>query len=392
METNRPLELYIHIPFCVRKCLYCDFLSFTADSEIKKKYVDKLTEEIRACGRRMRITGRGGEVLYPVISVFIGGGTPSTLPHESIVLIMKAVRESFHMAPDAEISIEANPGTVNDEKLLAYRESGINRLSLGLQSANPSQLRALGRIHTWDEFLESFHLARESGFENINVDLMASLPEQDFASYADSLECVALLNPEHISSYSLIIEEGTPFYDCPPRVPDEEEDRRMYHYTKEFLTGKGYRRYEISNYARPGKECRHNCGYWSGTDYLGIGLGASSLVKGERFSVIREMERYLELTKEELQAGFQYENRGRLSKKEKIEEFMFLGLRMTDGISAENFMKRFGANIEKVYGENLGKLMEQGLIEMTGKEASRQYRLTDLGFDVSNYVLAQFLF
>lgn len=391
MEKNRPLELYIHIPFCIRKCLYCDFLSFKTEEKTRERYVEKLLEEIRACGSRMRMTGQGVEAAYPVISVYIGGGTPSTLPHESIRSVMDTIRESFDISPDAEISIEANPGTVDREKMFAYRASGINRLSLGLQSANPTELKKIGRIHTWDEFMESYRLAREAGFDNINIDVMAALPGQSFASYADTLECVTLLKPEHISSYSLIIEEGTPFYDNPPERPDEEEDRRMYHYTKEYLAQQGYRRYEISNYARPGRECRHNCGYWSGTDYLGIGLSASSLVNRERFSVIREMDRYLELTEEELRAGCQYENRGHLSEQEQMEEFMFLGLRLADGIAAENFRLRFGINIEKVYGETFGKLMEKGLIEMTGREAARRYRLTELGFDVSNCVLAEFL-
>lgn len=410
MEKNKPLELYIHIPFCVRKCQYCDFLSFAADEKTKQKYVEQLVKEISICGNRM--TGQGAKTSFPVISVFIGGGTPSALSHHHIISIMDAVKGNFNLLPDAEITMEANPGTLTDEKLRAYKAAGINRLSLGLQSANPSELKALGRIHTWNEFLESYRLAREAGFENINIDLMSALPGQSLRSYADTLECVVLLEPEHISAYSLIIEEGTPFYEKYSSMeeeirkygavrqkgsskilplPDEDEERKMYHYTNEYLAEKGYHRYEISNYSRPGRECVHNMGYWLGTDYLGIGLGAASLSGGERFSVIRDMERYLALTVDELAAGRQYENRESLTEQEKMEEFMFLGLRMTQGVLAENFAKQFGINIEKIYGEIFGKLMEEGLLRMTGTGDERRYRLTELGLDVSNCVLAEFL-
>lgn len=421
MDKKKLLELYIHIPFCVKKCQYCDFLSFAADEETKQRYVDQLVKEIRICGER--ITGQGARASFPVISVFIGGGTPSCLDCRHMISIMNAVKENFSLLPEAEITIEANPGTLTAEKLQAYQTAGINRLSLGLQSANPSELKALGRIHTWNDFLESFRLARAAGFENINIDLMSALPGQSFESYADTLECVALLKPEHISAYSLIIEEGTPFYETYSSIeeeirkygavrqkdisqaaaendadvpailplPDEEEERRMYHYTKEYLAEKGYRRYEISNYSRPSRECVHNKGYWLGTDYLGIGLGASSLAGGERFSVTRDMGRYLALTEEELAAGLQYESREVLTEQEKMEEFMFLGLRLTDGVLAEDFRRRFGINIEKIYGEVFGKLMEDGLLRMTGTADERRYQLTELGLDVSNCALAEFL-
>ncbi|MCB6608386.1 radical SAM family heme chaperone HemW [[Clostridium] symbiosum] len=420
MENKNPLELYIHIPFCVKKCQYCDFLSFAADEETKQRYVEQLVKEIGICGKRM--TGQGAKTSFPVISAFIGGGTPSSLDHRHIISIMNAIKENFTLLPEAEITIEANPGTLTADKLHAYRATGINRLSLGLQSANPSELKALGRIHTWNEFLESFRLARAAGFENINIDLMSALPGQSFESYADTLECVVLLEPEHISAYSLIIEEGTPFYEkyasmeeeirkygavrqkdgsnnsfqssAVPELlplPDEEEERKMYHYTKEYLAEKGYHRYEISNYSRPGRECVHNRGYWLGTDYLGIGLGAASLAGGERFSVTRDMGQYLALTEEELAAGLQYENRESLTEQEKMEEFMFLGLRLTDGILARDFEIRFGINIEKIYGEIFGKLMEEGLLRMTGTGEERRYQLTGFGLDVSNCVLAEFL-
>ena len=224
---------------------------------------------------------------------------------------------------------------------------------------------------------------------------MSALPGQSFESYADTLECVALLEPEHISAYSLIIEEGTPFYDKysgrAEVLPDEEEDRRMYHHSKEYLAEKGYHRYEVSNYARPGRECIHNGGYWTGVSYLGIGLGASSLMEGQRFSVIREMNDYLDLSREELAEGRQYENREILTEQDEMEEFMFLGLRLTEGIAAKDFKKRFGLNIEEIYGMTIGKLMEDGLMEMTGTKEDRRYRLSEFGLDVSNCVLAEFL-
>ena len=248
------MELYVHIPFCVKKCAYCDFLSFPQGEEIQRRYVEKLMEEIRTVSAGFHDT--------PVSSVFVGGGTPSVLKARWMKELFDCLRASFHIEETAEISMEANPGTVDREKLRIYREAGINRLSFGLQSADNRELKALGRIHTWEEFLDSFHQARIAGFTNINVDLMSALPGQTVDSWRKTLEKVLELKPEHISAYSLIIEEGTPFYekyeDHPELLPPEEEERQMYHDTKRILHEHGYERYEISNYARAGYACRHN--------------------------------------------------------------------------------------------------------------------------------------
>lgn len=389
------MELYLHIPFCVRKCLYCDFLSFPSDGETRQKYVDKLAEEIRACGKRLRC-----EKQQEITSVFFGGGTPSLLTIEQIQTLMSAVRESFSLAAAAEITIEANPGAFDEARVRCWREEGINRLSLGLQSTKKEELKCLGRIHTFEDFLDSFRLAREAGFDNINIDLMSALPGQTPESFLETLKRVTDLEPEHISAYSLIIEEGTPFYQWyeekngePPHppLPDEDADRRMYHETKEYLERQGYCRYEISNYAKPGRECRHNIGYWKGTDYLGLGLGAASLRNGERFAVTTSLETYLTYSGEDFAQGLQYRNPEILTEKERMEEFMFLGLRLTEGVAAADFKERFGRELESVYREPLSGLEEEGLIQQCGQGEERKFRLTDYGLDVSNYALAEFL-
>ena len=274
--SMKRLELYVHIPFCERKCEYCDFLSFSADDGEKRAYVAQLADEIRAQGENYRD--------YLVSSIFIGGGTPTTLSGIWILEIMNTVRESFIVATDAEITIECNPGTLSKSKIMHIKKAGINRISFGLQSSIEEELKALGRIHTYKGFLQSYQLAREFGFTNINVDLMSGLPYQTIDSYKTTLKRVCELKPEHISAYSLIIEPGTPFFDKygsgeeTALLPDENEDRSMYAITKAVLKEHGYERYEISNYAKPGRECRHNIGYWTGVSYLGLGVGASGYV------------------------------------------------------------------------------------------------------------------
>ena len=373
------MELYLHMPFCVRKCAYCDFLSFPADQETQNRYAKRLMEDIDAMGKKY------GEI--PVETIFIGGGTPSVPDSALIIGIMEHVRKAFHVAEGAEISMEANPGTVTREKLTDYRRAGINRLSFGLQSANDRELKLLGRIHTWAEFLESFHLARECGFTNINVDLMSALPGQTRESWKDTLKRVTDLDPEHISAYSLIIEDGTPFgekygsEEGRRLLPDEDSEREMYHETKRFLKSCGYERYEISNYAKPGRECRHNIGYWTGVPYLGLGLGASSYMDGCRFAVNSDMKRYLE------------ENPGmftdveKLTKKDVEEEFFYVGLRMTAGVSLPEFERRFGVSAKDVYPG----LMETFVEEKAAVFQDGRFVLTDYGLDVSNYIMAQFL-
>ncbi len=381
MKNKQALELYIHIPFCIRKCAYCDFLSFAAPERIYEEYVAKLIEEIYGQS--------AGFQDYCVTTVFLGGGTPSVLSADLMRDLFEALYQCFDIAPDAEISIEANPGTLTMEKLEMYRTCGINRISLGLQSADDQELKALGRIHCYDDFLKSYQRARQAGFTNINVDLMSALPGQTLQSWKNTLRKVMMLKPEHISAYSLIIEEGTPFYDRyhedQSTFPDEETDREMYHLTKEMMAAQGFTHYEISNYAKPGYECQHNIGYWTGVEYLGLGLGSSSYTHGYRYHNVDDMETYLSLDLSE--SGAAARDIQKLSEKEQIEEFMFLGLRMMRGISGSAFFERFGLNMWSIYGEVLERLEQQGLLEIRKPDV----RLTELGIDVSNQVFCEFL-
>ncbi len=399
MMNKRELELYIHIPFCAKKCAYCDFLSFAAPERTYREYMDKLIEEL--CGQSRCF----GDSL--VTTIFLGGGTPSILSPELVGELFAMLYQCFDVAEDAEITIEANPGTLTMEKLEVYRESRINRLSLGLQSADDQELRFLGRIHSFDDFLKSYQRARQAGFSNISVDLMSALPGQDVHSWKNTLRKVTMLKPEHISAYSLMIEEGTRFYDwygeddgCKgnrpaedgrdsqmdlPPLPDEDTDREIYHMTRTFLASQGYERYEISNYARPGFVCRHNAGYWTGVDYLGLGLGASSYIGGFRYRNVADMREYLSLDLKE--AGAAAREIKELTLTDKMEEFMFLGLRMMEGVSGNEFLGRFGRNMWKVYGPVFDRLAAQGLIEII----TPRVRLTERGIDVSNRVLCEFL-
>ncbi len=380
----RNLELYLHIPFCVRKCAYCDFLSAPAEREQQEVYLRALKREIEAFPDKET---------YQVSSVFFGGGTPSILPAERIAELMELLYRKFRIGQDAEVTIECNPGTADAEKLRIYREAGINRLSLGLQSADDRELALLGRIHTWEDFLRTYEEAREAGFANLNVDLMSALPGQTLRSWERTLEQVLALAPEHVSAYSLIIEEGTPFYeryheDAERRergeqtreLPSEDEEREMYRLTEQMLLETGMRRYEISNYAIPGYECRHNIGYWTGVEYVGFGLGAASYLKFTRYRNPENMQAYL--------AGdFSGREITPLSENERMEEFMFLGLRMTRGISEREFREKFGRTVEKVYGPVLRKHCADGLLRREGGRIA----LTARGMDLSNVVMADFL-
>lgn len=377
MKNNRriPLELYVHIPFCVRKCQYCDFLSGPSDEETKDRYIEALLKEIRAAEHTED---------YEIVSVFIGGGTPSALKAEAIASIMRTLQEKFFFCEDAEVTIEANPGTVDPEKLTIYRNVGINRLSLGLQSTDAEELKLLGRIHSYEEFLKSYEWAREAGFSNINIDLMFAIPGQTGEAWRQHLYQVAELNPEHISAYSLIIEEGTPFAEQNLDLPDEDTEYQMYEDTAEILERYGYRQYEISNYAKQGYMCRHNAGYWQRLEYLGFGLGASSLYGGMRFSNTHQMREYLKESRNPDQIR---KDVTVLSRNEQIEEFMFLGLRMTEGISEKKFEENFNVRLMDIYGDILQKYEETGFME----HIETKWRLTRKGIHVSNHILADFL-
>lgn len=392
----KELELYIHIPFCVKKCAYCDFLSAPAGELEQRKYVDALIKEIEF--NQDEFSG------YLVRTVFMGGGTPSVLKGEETARIFQALRGNFHVDENAEITMEVNPGTVTKEKIVQWKESGVNRLSIGLQSVNDEELRMLGRIHTYEQFLDTWRLVRTGGFDNVNIDLISAIPGQTAESWERTLRTAAELGPEHLSAYSLIVEEGTPFYDrygensgntgnWPP-LPDEDTERRIYEDTARILKEYGFHRYEISNYARPGYECRHNLGYWERREYLGLGLGASSLIGNQRFHNTADMEKYLNVCKD-MEKGkeqfgrrtFLHEDMEELSEKDCMEEFMFLGLRKTAGVSCSEFRKLFGKNVEEVYGEPIRRFTEQGLLKGEGD----MLRLTERGIDVSNYVFSEFL-
>lgn len=461
-HITNPLSIYIHIPFCIKKCHYCDFLSAPAGEETQREYVCALLHEIEYWGELL--SGA------PIKSIYIGGGTPSVLPEEFMVDILCKLKRAFpnmmkienitgqekkshgseagmkmpeeterkgkalkeaegkgkvSEAVEPEISMEINPGTVTEKKLKVYRQAGINRLSIGLQSGDEEELKLLGRIHTYEDFLETYHLARAQGFANLNIDLISALPGQKRKSWQGTLEKVLALEPEHISAYSLIIEEGTPFYETyfghEELLPDEETDRAMYALTKRMLHQAGYERYEISNYSRIGKECLHNLVYWQRGNYLGMGLGSSSMIENTRFrntesmkdyvnhwragetkdgSVIsihgktssdfgghtaKEQERYESLQKALVIPKTCMDIKC-LSQKEQMEEFMFLGLRMTKGVSVKEFEEVFGKSIFDVYGRQITKYKEQHVLTVDERIA-----LTDRGLDVSNMILADFL-
>lgn len=406
-QIMKSISIYIHIPFCVKKCQYCDFLSAPADSRAQEVYLRALKQEIREQAARYRE--------YEVQTVFIGGGTPTAVPCEKLCEVLKTVFTCYRVNPQAEISMEANPGTVTKEALLAYRKAGINRLSIGLQSTDDGELKLLGRIHTYRDFLQTYRWAQEAGFTNINLDIMSALPGQSVENYKKSLETVLSLRPQHISAYSLIVEEGTPFYEKygqeseklqatgekQPDLPSEEEEREMYALTERLLAAAGYHRYEISNYALPGMECRHNRVYWKRGNYAGFGLGAASMVENVRFENTRKMQEYLaeyagvpdaepvsaDVAQGDMQQIFRGENVHPLSQQEQMEETMFLGLRLTEGVSKAEFHRQFGVSMEQIYGKVIQENIVQGLLA----DEAGYVCLTREGMDLSNYVMAQFL-
>ena len=380
---RRELELYIHIPFCVKKCAYCDFLSGPASNQQIEEYVQALIEEIRYYKEVAK--------KYEVSTVFWGGGTPSLLTEEQMKVLMEVLGQTFFIRQNAEITMEANPGTVTVEKLRAYQKAGINRISFGLQSVDNEELKMLGRIHTYEEFLESYDAARKAGFQNINVDLISAIPKQTVRSWEQTLQMIISLQPEHISAYSLIVEEGTTFAKlygegCKLEhlLPTEEDERRMYERTEELLQEAGYHRYEISNYAKEGYECQHNLGYWERKEYLGLGLGASSLIEETRFHNTDEMEEYLRDANNPILLRREQE---KLDRQEQMEEFVFLGLRKIRGIQEEKFAEMFGEDIWDCYGKDLERVIKEGLLE----REEGVLRLTRKGIDVSNYVFYEIL-
>lgn len=372
--------LYIHIPFCRQKCLYCDFPSFAGREGEQERYTAALLAEMEA-----RAAECGGREFG---SVFFGGGTPTALPLPLLERLARKAFDSFRIAPDAEITVEANPGTLDRGTARALRGMGFNRLSMGVQAWQNHLLGRLGRIHTIEDFLENYRIVREEGFRNVNIDLMFALPGQEMEEWLETLEQAAALEPEHISAYSLILEEGTPFYaewEAGRLEPVPEElDREMYHAAVDFLAGKGYAQYEISNFARPGRQSRHNRLYWQAGEYLGLGLGAHSYWQGARFHNPYDMGEYIRAAGST--AALEQE-RVENTVQDMMEEFMFLGLRLTEGVSFAAFRERFGRELEEVYGGQVAELAGQGLLERD----VAGIRLTRRGIDVSNVVFGKFL-
>lgn len=372
----KPISIYIHIPFCKSKCLYCDFASFANREKDYDRYVQALVLEIKskACAYQD----------FEIKSIFIGGGTPTVLPSDYIVKIMDALWKNYTIAADAEMTVEANPGTINLDKLTALRKSGINRISMGVQAWQDRLLKKLGRIHSQEQFLEGYELARQAGFNNINLDLMFTLPTQTLEDWEQTLENTIKLKPEHISTYSLIIEETTPFYDMYSKkeliLPDEMTDRKMYYKAKELLKQNGYVHYEISNFAKPGFESKHNIVYWKQKQYVGFGLGAHSYIDKTRFHNTYDINQYLTQDDcvEDIEKSDIYDE---------YAEYMFLGLRLIEGVSISDFNLKFTKDIYNIYGEEVEECKQLGLLY----EANGYIALTDYGLDVSNIVFEKFL-
>ena len=388
----RQLGIYLHIPFCAKKCNYCDFLSAPAGKDVQQAYVDRLVQEIQQ--------KPAGKKECCVTSIFFGGGTPSLLAPNQIGAILAAVQQQFCISPDVEISLEINPGTLGNcqgedpcYKLEAYCQMGINRLSIGLQSFCDKELELLGRIHRVQDFLKLYDAARQVGFNNINIDLMSGLPGQTRRGFAHTLQQAVDLQPEHISVYSLIIEPGTPFYqlysqdverrdrgETPLYLPTEEIERAMIADTVDMLTAAGYIQDEISNFAKPGHICRHNNNCWLRTEYLGYGIGAASLYNETRFSNHTDLKAYLN-------GQFAPATIQPLDIKDQMEETMFLGLRRIQGVSKQAFFNKFGISVNQVYKDVISRFVQQGLLYQNNDFVA----LTKKGLDISNYVMADFL-
>jgi len=379
-NEGKAFGLYIHIPFCKSKCLYCDFNSYAGREMLIEPYFNALMKEIEIYA--------GSLEGCLIKTVFIGGGTPSFVDASYISDLLNACRRNFNLQKDAEISIEANPGTLSRKKLELYMKAGINRLSIGLQAWQNKILKSIGRIHTIEEFLTNFRQARDEGFKNINIDLIFGLPGQTMTDWKETVDGVAGLNPEHVSCYSLKIEEGTPFGEMLERgeisQAEDELDREMYYYVKEKLTNKGMKHYEISNFAYPGFECKHNLIYWKAEEYIGIGAGSHSYINGERYNNVYDICSYIKEVKND---RIPLENIERIDMQDRLSEFVILGLRLTEGISTLEFREKFGCDISDVYGRQLTELTERGLIEQSGSNIM----LTSKGLDLANQVFVEFV-
>ncbi len=374
----KELGIYVHIPFCKQKCSYCDFISYCDKNDLIEKYIKALKQEIKNSSVNE----------YEISTIYIGGGTPSYIESKYISEILKTIKQKYNISRNVEITIEVNPGTATKEKLRDYVEAGINRISIGLQSCNNNLLKMIGRIHTYEEFLSTYKLAREVGFKNINVDLMIGLPNQTLDDVKKSLEEISKLNPEHISVYSLIVEEGTPIEkkiaDGQLKLPNEELEREEYWEVKKFLESLGYKHYEISNFAKTGYESKHNLNCWEQKEYLGFGAAAHSYMKKTRYSNTENIEKYINQEMQSKQLHIVHEVQ---KEEEQKKEYMLLGLRKIDGVQISSFKNKFGCNPIMEFKNELNKLTQEGLIKID----LDQIKLTEKGIDLANIVWEEFI-
>lgn len=388
---TKNIGLYIHIPFCKKKCEYCDFKSYVGKESLMDDYIKWLKYELKEVGEGNKLDYENYlDSLAIVKTIYIGGGTPSIIDEKYISDIMEVIRTNYILADEIEITIEVNSGTVTENKLETYKKSGVNRLSIGLQETHNEILKKIGRIHTYEEFLNTYNLARKVGFDNINVDLMLALPGQSVEDLEESVEKVISLKPEHISVYSLIVEEGTPFYSKLEKneieLPEDEVERKMYWTVKKMLEKNGYIHYEISNFAKKGYESKHNLACWNQEEYIGFGVAAHSYTNNVRYSNVDRIEEYIKNFEEKNEAdNFIFHEKQTPSSK--MKEFMMLGLRKINGIAIQDFKNKFGANPIFVYRKELEKLVNEELVEIDGD----YIRLTNKGLDLANLVWEEFV-
>lgn len=390
--NKKNIGIYIHIPFCKKKCEYCDFKSYVGKENLIDRYIKWVNHELKEVGEGNKIDYENNiDDLIIVKTIYIGGGTPSILPPKYISDILRTVKENYTIDNEnLEVTIEVNPGTVDEEKLMEYKKSGVNRLSIGLQATQNRVLNVLGRIHTYNDFLVTYNSARKIGFDNINVDLMLGIPGQSLEDVQESVEKIIKLSPEHISTYSLIIEEGTPFYKKLEKneinLPGEEIERKMYWLVKRKLEDAGYVHYEISNFAKRGYESKHNLACWNQEEYVGVGAAAHSYTNNVRYSNICEIEEYINNYENDMETN-NFEFHEKQTKDSKMKEFMMLGLRKINGIKIQDFKNKFGENPIYLYKKELDKLVNENLLEIDGDVI----KLTEKGLDLANLVWEEFV-
>ncbi|MDD4335013.1 MAG: radical SAM family heme chaperone HemW [Desulfotomaculaceae bacterium] len=376
------IGLYIHVPFCIKKCLYCDFISYPLSGRAVKSYLASLVGEINLYGSALADEDK------IITSIFFGGGTPTTLPAGSFKIVLDAVRSSFVLTAGCEVTVEANPGAIDGAGLAGLRQAGVNRLSIGVQSFHDRLLHVLGRVHSAEQAVQAVQLARKAGFDNLNLDFIFGIPGQTNHDWRETLHQAVEMAPEHIAAYGLQLEEGTPLAQAVERgeicACPEETEITMYRDTIAFLTAHGYSHYEISNFAGPGRQCAHNLLYWLNRPYLGLGPAAHSLIKGVRFANDISLAGYsAKLSREE----YPVENKIRLSAADEMSETMFLGLRLTGGVDLDRFYRRFGRRAEDIYRHEIEGLSKKGLLEMS----AGHLRLTAKGLPLANIVFREFV-